>query len=66
MIFINDFSNISPDEALMALAIMHNYAPQELKVGFTGILLDSLNESYFLFQFKNASGLCVSFSKKNG
>merc|ERR1719410_562940 len=34
----------SPDEALMALAIMHNYAPQELK-------------------FKNASGLCVSFSK---
>lgn len=37
----------SPDEALMALAIMHNYAPQELK-------------------FKNASGLCVSFSKKNG
>ena len=44
MIFINDFSNISPDEALMALAIMHNYAPQELKVGFTGILVDSLNE----------------------
>ena len=44
MIFINAFSNISPDEALMALAIMHNYAPQELKVGFTGILVDSLNE----------------------
>lgn len=37
----------SPDEALMALAVMHNLAPEELK-------------------FKNAAGLCVSFSKKNG
>merc|ERR1719495_3153277 len=35
----------SPDEALMALAVMHNHAPEEYK-------------------FKNASGLCVSFSAK--
>jgi len=33
----------SPEEALRALAVMHNYAPEEYK-------------------FKNAAGLCVSFS----
>jgi len=37
----------SPDEALLALAQMHNFAPEEYK-------------------FKNANGICVSFSgKKN-
>lgn len=37
----------SPDEALLALAQMHNFAPEE-------------------FKFKNANGICVSFSgKKN-
>lgn len=34
-----------PEEALMALAVMHNYAPEEYK-------------------FKNAAGLCVSFSSR--
>ena len=27
------YRNFSPDEALLALAIMHNYAPEQYKVG---------------------------------
>ena len=52
----------SPDEALLALAVMHNYAPPELKVRLLGQFWFLIN--YFIFQFKNAAGLCVSFSSK--
>ena len=49
----------------MALACMHNLAPDELKV--TKMIQKCFKfNNISLFKFKNAAGLCVSFSKKNG
>ena len=54
----------SPDEALLALAVMHNYAPPQLKVSLRTFSDNNTHHDESFFQFKNVAGLCVSFSSK--